>query len=182
MPSAYLQSPFGSARPSGCGQSEPNIALAQPTVCTTSATLPSQNGLTHTLRRNTACGCSRKFCGILLYVDCRSSNSGLIHALPFSTLAIRSFGKRVRVPWQIRLVSMSAISRWPNAVHLNADISNALLVDGGSHLSMYSCSGGWLACNTIGSPASSTSCQNGSNSGSAGERPPLWPFPRAGLV
>src|SRR3981189_739447 len=148
MPSAYLQYPFGSARPSGCGQSEPNITLSQPTVCTTSATLPSQNGLTQMLRRNTSCGCSGKFCGILLYVDCRSSNSGLIQALPFSTLAIRSFGNLVNVPWQIRLVSMSAISRWPNAVHLNADISNALLVDGGSPLSMYSWRGGRRGCKT----------------------------------
>src|ERR1700742_4098328 len=173
MPSAYFQYRFGSARPSGCGQSEPNITLSHPTVCTTSATLPSQNGLTQTLRRNTSCGCSGKFCGILLYVDCRSSNSGLIQALPFSTLAMRNFGNRVSVPWQIRLVNMSAISRQPSAGHLKADNSNALLVDGGSHLSMYSCSGGWLACTTIGSPASSTSRQNGSNSGNAGERHPL---------
>src|ERR1700733_14572254 len=90
MPSAYCQYRLGSARPSGCGQSEPNITLSHPTVATTSATLPSQNGLTHTLRRNTSCGCSGKFCGILLYVACRSSKNGLIQALPFSTLVIRS--------------------------------------------------------------------------------------------
>src|ERR1700744_6805221 len=149
------------------------MTLSYPPDGTTAVTEPSQNGLNKTLRRKTSCGCSGKFCGILLYVDCRSSKSGLIHALPFSTLAMRSFGNRVNVPWQIRLVNMSAISRWPSAVHLNADISKALLVDGGSHLSMYSCNGGWMAGNTIGRPASSTSRQNGSNSGSAGERQPL---------
>src|SRR5246127_4963055 len=182
MPSAYCQYRFWSAQPFRCGPAAPDSTLSHPTVWTTSATEPSQNGLTQTLRRNTSCGCSGKFCGILLYVDCRSSNSGLIHALPFSTLAMRNFGNRVSVPWQIRLVNMSAISRWPSAVHLKADISNALLVDGGSHLSMYSCKGGWLACNTIGKPASSTSRQNGSNSGSAGERQPLKPYTGAGLI
>src|ERR1700749_4019869 len=104
MPSAYCQYRLGSAKPSGCGQSEPNITLSHPTVCTTSATEPSQNGLTQTLGPNTACGCWGKFWRILLYVDWRSSNSVLIHALPFSTLAMRNFGNRFSVPWQIRLV------------------------------------------------------------------------------
>jgi hypothetical protein len=102
--------------------------------------------------------------------------------LPFSTLAMRSFGNRVSVPWQIRLVIMSAISRCPSTVQRNALISMKLLVVGGSHLSMYSSSGGWLACRTIGSPASSTSRQNGSNSGSAGDRQPRRPFTGAGLI
>src|ERR1700689_3646434 len=98
MPSAYCQYRLGSARPSGCGQSEPNITLSHPTVCTTPATEPSQNGLTQTLRRNTSCGWSGKFCGTLLYGDCRPANSGFTHALPFSPLAMRSFGNRVNVP------------------------------------------------------------------------------------
>jgi hypothetical protein len=33
-------------------QSEPNITLSRPTVCTTSATEPSQNGLTPSTVRN----------------------------------------------------------------------------------------------------------------------------------
>jgi hypothetical protein len=47
---------------------------------------------------------------------------------------MRSFGKRVSVPWQIRLVIMSVISRWPNAIHRNALCAIKFWVRGGSDL------------------------------------------------
>jgi hypothetical protein len=61
-------------------------------------------------------------------------NNGKIHELPFSTLAMRSLGKRVSVPWQIRLVIMSAISRCPNTIQRNALCAMKFWVCGGSHV------------------------------------------------
>lgn len=75
-----------------------------------------------------------KFCGIFLYRSAKSWNNGNIQLLPFSTLAIRSLGNRVSVPWQIRLVIMSAISRWPSTIHRKALCAMKFWVCGGSHL------------------------------------------------
>jgi len=85
------------------------------------------------LRRNTSCGCSGKFCGIFLYRSTKSPSNGWIHELPFSTLAMRNRGKRVSVPWQMRLVIMSATSRWPSTIHRNALCAMKFWVCGGSH-------------------------------------------------
>lgn len=40
------------------------MTLSQPSDSTTSATEPSQNGLTQQLRRSTSTGCSANACGI----------------------------------------------------------------------------------------------------------------------
>ncbi len=57
---------MGSYRPSGCGQSDPNITRSVPTILTISLNRSSQNGVMYTQRLNASIGSSLNAFGIFL--------------------------------------------------------------------------------------------------------------------
>src|SRR5437660_843109 len=90
---------MGSARPSGCGKSEPKITLSTPMRSARARGSSSWNGWTKTLRLKTSIGSSSNSCGYIRYAYAMESSRGATQNAPFSTGATRSPGKRLSIPW-----------------------------------------------------------------------------------
>ena len=72
----------------------------------------SQNGLTYTLRLKASTGCSANSWGIFLWIASNFSTSGATQVPPFSMVAMRRSGNRVKAPWHTMAVIMSLTARF----------------------------------------------------------------------
>ena len=103
----------GSARPSGCGKSDPKSTWSEPIASMSLSSLSSWKGLIEMFRLNATIGSSSKAWGILRWTSSRCSRNGTTQSPPFSTAAILRSGKRVRTPWHTSADMVSSIARLP---------------------------------------------------------------------